>query len=120
MLILIMFAGTMIHFSTNNSEIYQLLETANQLPEIYSESCVFTFDSKGQFHLIIYSSATRDFFLFSGNDPMQDPDVLPELLNLLLETPSSVIPVELTERAVTLIEDRIHSGKNSGFYFDAH
>ncbi|MDQ3048178.1 MAG: hypothetical protein M3R27_11575 [Bacteroidota bacterium] len=110
----------MIHFSKNNSDIYQLLETRDQLPDNYSESCVFTFDSEDHFHLVIYSAPTRDFFLFKGNDPLQDKTILPELLNMLLETPSSVIPVELTERCVTLIEDRIHSGMNSGFYFDAH
>lgn len=110
----------MIKISTDNSLIYALLEECGQLPIDFSIDKIQVFDHNDNFYLVIYSAIDRDFILFEAQNYLQQSDELPVLLNTLQDYSNSSFPDHLIEKAMKLVENKLHSKNNSRFFFDAH
>jgi len=104
----------------NNQVIYALLEQAGALPGDYSIDHVKELEHEGSFYVIVYRAADRNFIAFESEGYLQDKNVLPQMLQLMQDLPAVELPDELLQRAIKLVENKIHSKDNSRFYFDAH
>ena len=103
----------MIHQSTNNSEIYKLLENANQLAIDFSLDKVIAFDYEDDFCIVIYSAASRNFILFTAKNYIQDVNSFPDIINFIQEFSNLEINASLLEESIKLIENQMHSKNNS-------
>ena len=106
--------------SENNIEIYQLLEKAGMLFSDFSIDKIIAFDDGDDFHIVIYSAASRNFILFTAKDYIQDVNSFPDIINLIQEYSNSEISSSLFDQSIKLIENQMHSKNNSRFFFDAH
>lgn len=110
----------MLKISTDNSLIYVFLEKCGQLPVDFSIDKVQIFDHDDDFYLVVYSAFNRNFILFEAQNYLQQSDALPTLLNTLQEYSNITFPEHMIEKAMKLVENKMHSKNNSRFFFDAH
>lgn len=110
----------MITISTDNSEIFQLLENSNSLFEDFSADKVVFFDSKDDCYLVFYVSVTRNFISFKAENYFQETNALPSLLDSVQNFAGSPISSSNINYAIKLIENKMHTKNNNRFYFDAH
>ncbi|MGZ4056219.1 MAG: hypothetical protein ACXVDZ_17485 [Bacteroidia bacterium] len=110
----------MINVLKDNSLIYELLEKSGALFTDFSGDKVVAFDHEDNFHIVIYSSSSRNFILFTAKDYLQHVNSFPELINAIQECAVPSIHSSLIEQAIKLTENKMHSKNNSRFFFDAH
>ncbi len=106
--------------SSNNTEIYYLLEKANVLFSDFMIDHVVAFDHEDDFLVVIYTHENRNFTSFVAENYLQYSDALPSLLGEVQEYDITIISVFLIEEGIKLIENKMHSKNNARFYFDAH
>ncbi len=110
----------MISISTDNSEIFQLLEKCDCVFNLFSVDRTNIFDYEDNCYVVLYSANTRNFILFKAESFNQNSDVLPSLLNALQEFSSNDYSNNLIKQAIRLVENKMYSKNNNRFYYDAH
>lgn len=110
----------MVNVSTDNSLIYSVLEKANKLPARFDLDYVFAFDQEEFFYTIIYLSESRNFISFCISDYLQDSNKLIYMQQVVEGYSKKGISLELIEKALQLIEHKMHTKNNSAYFFDAH
>jgi hypothetical protein len=103
----------------DNTRIYFLLEKANMLFDDFTIDHVVAFDLEDDFYVIVYTSANKNFVCFSGEGYLQNRNILASLIQYVQEY-NDTDGGHLYEKAVKLIEEKMYSKNNSGFFFDAH
>jgi hypothetical protein len=106
----------MIKMLSDPSEIYFLLEKTGRLFDDFSSDHVLGFDRDDDFYVVLYTAKDRKFTCFIAESVLQDNDTFP----LLMEKLQDECPDACRETALKIVEHRMHSKNNSGFYFDAH
>ncbi|MCK6648676.1 MAG: hypothetical protein L6Q66_03380 [Bacteroidia bacterium] len=110
----------MINIIDNNESIYLLLEKHKLLPPDFSSDAVTELDVDGMYHLSIYNASTRNFILYVSNNYMKDISELSEMMILIQEGSETLFSESIAQKAINLLEDKIHSRNSSRFFFDAH
>ncbi|HEY0030956.1 MAG TPA: hypothetical protein VGC65_09380 [Bacteroidia bacterium] len=109
----------MLSISTENDSIYFLMERADVLFSDFSIDHIVAFDHDDNFQLVIYTFKNKNFICFSAEAYLEDSDALPALLQLIQEY-ADANPSALLEKAMKILENKLHSENNGRFYFDAH
>lgn len=110
----------MIEISTDNTFIYTKMEKANALPLRFDLDDVIAFDQDDNFYVSIYLSNTRNFICFIASEYIQENNSLIYLQQVVENYSEMEIPVALVDKALELIEHKMHTKNSSRFFFDAH
>ena len=110
----------MIIVSTDNTQVFQLLENSNSLFEDFSIDKVVLFDFNDDCYLVIYLASTRNFTSFRAENYLQETNALPSLLEEVQDYSSLSIYAHLINESIKLIEHKMHTKNSNRFYFDAH
>lgn len=110
----------MIDIIDNNESIYLLLEKNKLLPLDFSIDVVAELDVDEMYYLSIYNASTRNFILYVSNNYMKDISELSEMMILIQDGSETLFSESTAQKAMNLIDDKIHSRNNSRFFFDAH
>lgn len=110
----------MITISTDNTQVFQLLENSSTLFEDFSSDKVVLFDFEDDCYLVVYLSSTRNFTSFKAENYLQEIDALPSLIDEIQDYSNSSISSFISNEAIKLIENKMHTKNNNRFYFDAH
>lgn len=110
----------MISISTDNSEIFQLLEDTENLHFNFSADGAFLFEVGEDCYLVLYSASTRNFCSFKAENWLQLTDALPSLLETVQDYNAHGFSPSLVATGARLVENKLHSKNNSRFFFDAH
>lgn len=110
----------MVEIYTDNTFIYSEMEKANVLPVRFDIDSVITFDKDDNFYVSIYLSNSRNFICFVAHEYIQDNNSLISMQQVIESYSEKKISVSLIEKALELIEHKMHTKNSSRFFFDAH
>lgn len=110
----------MISISSDNQNIYTILESNELLFSDFDADQVIAFDKENDFYVVIYQGGKRDFVLFCAEKYLKEAYVLRSLIDKLEDMDDGMIPKHLIEKAVRITEEKLLSLNSPNLYFDAH
>lgn len=96
------------------------MEKANTLPARFDIDSVIAFDKDNNFYVSVYLSNSRSFICFVALEYIQETNSLIYMQQAVENYSEKKIPSSLVEKALELIEQKMHSKNASSFFFDAH
>jgi hypothetical protein len=111
----------MISIITDNILIYAFLEKTGNLPVHFNFDKVFDLENEDDFYVIIYTSSDRNFVCFKAANFIQQDNILIELRDAVQEySYNDTSSLRFINKALQLIEEKMHTKNNARYYFDAH